>query len=43
MTDELSISGARYVAESLRLYGVTHVFYVDAILRKQSATYPRGG
>src|SRR4249920_3474292 len=34
MTNELSISGARYVAESLRLYGVTHVFYVDAILRK---------
>ncbi len=28
------MSGARYVAESLRLYGVTHVFYVDAILRK---------
>src|SRR3954469_1135089 len=34
MANELSISGARYVAESLRLYGVTHVFYVDAILRK---------
>ena len=34
MTNEVSISGARYVAESLRLYGVTHVFYVDAILRK---------
>ena len=29
-----TISGARYVAEMLRLYGVTHVFYVDAILRK---------
>lgn len=28
------ISGARLIAETLRGYGVTHVFYVDAILRK---------
>jgi acetolactate synthase-1/2/3 large subunit len=34
MTHESSTTGARHIAESLRLYGVTHVFYVDAILRK---------
>ena len=34
MAQESSVTGARYIAESLRLYGVTHVFYVDAILRK---------
>jgi len=27
-------SGARFIAEMLHGYGVTHVFYVDAILRK---------
>ncbi len=34
MTGPASVSGARYVAEMLGLYGVTHVFYVDAILRR---------
>jgi acetolactate synthase I/II/III large subunit len=34
MTQQSSITGARYIAEMLRRYGVTHVFYVDAILRK---------
>ena len=29
-----SITGARFIAETLKGYGVTHVFYVDAILRK---------
>jgi acetolactate synthase-1/2/3 large subunit len=28
------ITGARFIAETLHGYGVTHVFYVDAILRK---------
>lgn len=28
------ISGARFIAETLKGYGVTHVFYMDAILRK---------
>lgn len=28
------ITGARFIAETLKGYGVTHVFYVDAILRK---------
>lgn len=28
------LDGARFIAESLKAYGVTHVFYVDAILRK---------
>ena len=28
------LSGARFIAETLKGYGVTHVFYVDAILRK---------
>src|SRR3990172_7821391 len=29
----LSISGAKFLAETLKAYGVTHVFFVDAILR----------
>lgn len=29
-----SKTGARFIAETLKGYGVTHVFYVDAILRK---------
>src|SRR5262245_56638517 len=29
-----TITGARFIAETLKGYGVTHVFYVDAILRK---------
>jgi len=28
------ISGARYIAETFRGYGLTHVFYVEAILRR---------
>jgi acetolactate synthase-1/2/3 large subunit len=28
------LSGARFIAATLKGYGVTHVFYVDAILRK---------
>jgi acetolactate synthase I/II/III large subunit len=27
-------TGARFIAETLKNYGITHVFYVDAILRK---------
>jgi acetolactate synthase-1/2/3 large subunit len=34
MADTNSITGARFIAETLKGYGVTHVFYVDAILRK---------
>src|SRR5213592_2413838 len=29
-----TIAGARFIAETLKGYGVTHIFYVDAILRK---------
>jgi acetolactate synthase-1/2/3 large subunit len=29
-----NITGARFIAETLKGYGVTHVFYMDAILRK---------
>jgi len=32
MTEEML--GARYIAESFKGYGVTHVFYMDAILRR---------
>ncbi len=28
------MTGARFLAETLKCYGITHVFYVDAILRK---------
>ena len=28
------ISGARYIAETLKAYGISHVFYVEAILRR---------
>ena len=34
MQHENSTTGARFIAETLKGYGVTHVFYVDAILRK---------
>jgi acetolactate synthase-1/2/3 large subunit len=34
MEDTTMITGARFIAETLQGYGVTHVFYVDAILRK---------
>jgi len=29
-----NITGARFIAETFKGYGVTHIFYVDAILRK---------
>jgi len=29
-----NITGARFIAETLKGYGVSHIFYVDAILRK---------
>jgi len=29
-----NMTGARYIAETLKGYGVTHVFFMDAILRK---------
>ena len=34
MTEPNTITGARFIAETLKGYGVTHVFYVDAILSK---------
>jgi acetolactate synthase-1/2/3 large subunit len=34
MDSDSTITGARFIAETLKGYGVTHVFYVDAILRK---------
>jgi acetolactate synthase-1/2/3 large subunit len=34
MQQDNKITGARFIAETLKGYGVTHVFYVDAILRK---------
>ncbi|MFN0181126.1 MAG: thiamine pyrophosphate-binding protein [Gemmatimonadales bacterium] len=34
MTRPPTVTGARFVAETLKHYGVTHVFYVDAILRR---------
>jgi acetolactate synthase I/II/III large subunit len=34
MQADSTITGARFIAETLKGYGVTHVFYVDAILRK---------
>jgi acetolactate synthase-1/2/3 large subunit len=34
MEQNKQITGARFIAETLQGYGVTHVFYVDAILRK---------
>lgn len=34
MTQQPTIAGARYIAEALHAYGVTHLFYVDAILRR---------
>ena len=29
-----SLNGARFIAETLKGYGLTHVFFVDAMLRK---------
>lgn len=34
MEPSQTITGARFIAETLKGYGVTHVFYMDAILRK---------
>jgi acetolactate synthase-1/2/3 large subunit len=34
LTDTQTLTGARHIAETLHGYGVTHVFYVDAMLRK---------
>ncbi|MBK6842747.1 MAG: thiamine pyrophosphate-binding protein [Gemmatimonadetes bacterium] len=34
MSEQLQVTGARFVAECLARYGVTHLFYVDAILRR---------
>ncbi|MCL4870070.1 MAG: thiamine pyrophosphate-binding protein [Anaerolineae bacterium] len=34
MENHQLMSGARFIAETFQRYGVTHVFYVDAILRK---------
>lgn len=34
MTSAPTLTGARFIAETLKGYGVTHVFYMDAILRK---------
>ena len=34
MTEPKAITGARFIAETFKGYGVTHVFYVDAMLRK---------
>ena len=34
MADTKTLTGARFIAETLKGYGVTHVFYVDAMLRK---------
>jgi acetolactate synthase-1/2/3 large subunit len=33
MSETNSMTGARFIAETLHGYGVTHVFYVDAMLR----------
>jgi acetolactate synthase-1/2/3 large subunit len=33
MSGNPKMTGARYIAETLKKYGITHVFYVDAILR----------
>ena len=30
----MKMSGARFIAETLKGYGVTHVFFVEAILRR---------
>src|SRR5688500_19665742 len=34
MQQDNLMTGARFIAETLKGYGVTHVFYVDAILRQ---------
>jgi acetolactate synthase-1/2/3 large subunit len=34
LMENKTITAARFIAETLKGYGVSHVFYVDAILRK---------
>lgn len=34
MTQQKATTGARFIAETLKGYGVTHVFFMDSILRK---------
>ena len=34
MSPAPTVTGARFIAETLKSYGVTHVFYMDAILRQ---------
>ena len=37
------MTGARFIAETLRAYGITHVFYVEAILRRTLVELERLG
>jgi acetolactate synthase-1/2/3 large subunit len=37
------MSGARYITQSLLGYGITHVFYVEAILRRTLVEMERAG
>ena len=37
------MNGARYLAEMFKAYGVSHVFYVDAILRKAMVDFDELG
>jgi len=34
MSNPFKITGAQFLAETLKAYGITHVFYVEAILRR---------
>jgi acetolactate synthase-1/2/3 large subunit len=43
MTDTRTTTGARFLAETLKGYGVTHIFYVDAILRKTMVDFEELG
>ena len=43
MNPTTTITGARYIAEMLKGYGVTHIFYVDAILRKAMVDFEELG
>jgi hypothetical protein len=36
---ETKISGARFMAETFKGYGLTHVFFLEAILRKTLQEY----
>lgn len=37
------MTGARFIAETLKSYGITHVFYVEAILRRTLVELERLG